>query len=169
MPKLSIDYSKAIIYKIVSNDLNIRDVYVGHTTNFIKRKAGHKTSCNNPNNKSYNLKLYQFIRANNGWDNFKMILVKTVDVENKREAEKIEREVYEELDANLNRNKPFLTDEDIKTYDREQNKKYYELNADKIKECNINNKKNKSKYDKKYYQENASQKKEKMKTIKNKI
>jgi hypothetical protein len=42
MPKKLIDYSKTIIYKIVCNDLNIKDVYVGHTTNFIKSKALHK-------------------------------------------------------------------------------------------------------------------------------
>ena len=49
MPKKDIDYSKTIIYKIVCNDLNITDVYVGHTTNFIKRKARHKYDCNNIN------------------------------------------------------------------------------------------------------------------------
>ncbi len=39
MPKKIIDFSKTIIYKIVCNDLNITDVYVGRTTNFINRKA----------------------------------------------------------------------------------------------------------------------------------
>ena len=38
MPKKNIDYSKTIIYKIVCNDLNIIDVYVGQTTNFTKKK-----------------------------------------------------------------------------------------------------------------------------------
>ena len=37
MPKQIIDYSKNIIYKMVCNDLNVKDVYVGHTTNFINR------------------------------------------------------------------------------------------------------------------------------------
>jgi hypothetical protein len=41
MPKKNINFSKTIIYKIVCNDLTITDVYVGHTTNFIKRKAKH--------------------------------------------------------------------------------------------------------------------------------
>ena len=49
MPKKIIDYSKTIIYKIVCNDLNITDLYIGHTTNFIKRKATHKSNCNNIN------------------------------------------------------------------------------------------------------------------------
>ena len=49
MPKLPIDYSKTIIYKIVCNDTNITDCYVGHTTDITRRKAHHKCSCNNPN------------------------------------------------------------------------------------------------------------------------
>ena len=37
MPKLPIDYSKTIIYKIICCDLNIKDCYVGHTTDFTRR------------------------------------------------------------------------------------------------------------------------------------
>ena len=43
MPRKEIDYSKTVIYKIVCNDLNVKDVYVGHTTDFTKRKATHKS------------------------------------------------------------------------------------------------------------------------------
>ena len=42
MPKLLINYVNTIIYKIVCNDLNVNEVYVGHTTRFIKRKSHHK-------------------------------------------------------------------------------------------------------------------------------
>jgi hypothetical protein len=73
MTKQFIDYTKTIIYKIVCNDLNITDVYVGHTTNFINRKALHKSNCNNINGKSYNLKIYNTIRNNGGWLNWSMI------------------------------------------------------------------------------------------------
>jgi hypothetical protein len=38
MPKTIIDYSKCVMYKIVCNDLEITDIYVGHTTNFTRRK-----------------------------------------------------------------------------------------------------------------------------------
>ena len=38
MPKENIDYSKTIIYKIVCKDINIKDCYVGSTTNFTNRK-----------------------------------------------------------------------------------------------------------------------------------
>ena len=35
-----------VMYKIVCNDLNINDCYVGHTTNFNNRKSDHKYNCN---------------------------------------------------------------------------------------------------------------------------
>ncbi len=47
MPKTKIDYSKTIIYRIVCKDLSITECYVGHTTNFTKRKCQHKNDCNN--------------------------------------------------------------------------------------------------------------------------
>jgi len=42
MPKKEIDYSNTIIYKIVCRDLNIKECYVGHTTNFTKQKTNIK-------------------------------------------------------------------------------------------------------------------------------
>ena len=54
MPKTLINYQDTIIYKICCNDLNVKYVYVEHTTNFIKRKAIHKSSCNNSGGKQYN-------------------------------------------------------------------------------------------------------------------
>ena len=58
MPRKEIDYSKTVIYKIVCNDLNVKDVYVGHTTDFTKRKASHKAVFNCPNHHNYNCLLY---------------------------------------------------------------------------------------------------------------
>ena len=73
MPKKPIDYNNTIIYKIVCNNLDIKDVYVGHTTDFTKRKHQHKHICNNVNSKSHNFKVYNSIRENGGWDNWSMI------------------------------------------------------------------------------------------------
>ena len=47
MPKVEIDYSQTIIYKICCKDPNITDIYIGHTSNFIQRKHNHKTNCCN--------------------------------------------------------------------------------------------------------------------------
>ena len=61
MPRKEIDYSKTVMYKIVCNDLRVKDLYVGHTTDFTKRKNGHKTNCFNVNSKLFNLKVYKCI------------------------------------------------------------------------------------------------------------
>ena len=83
MPKKEIDYSKCVIYKIQHKD-NDALLYVGHTTDFIKRKCNHKTNVKCEPSSKYNLKVYQMIRENGGWDNF---LVKITD---KRKQKRIE-------------------------------------------------------------------------------
>ena len=55
MPKIPIDYSKTIIYKIICND-DPNFLYVGSTTNYVKRKQQHKSTCSNEKDKNYNLK-----------------------------------------------------------------------------------------------------------------
>jgi hypothetical protein len=104
MPKNVIDYSNTIIYKIFCNDENISDLYVGHTTNFPKRKYQHKMSCSNLNNK---YKIYEIIRQNGGWDNWNMIELAKYNCKDHTEARIKEQEHYELLKANLNSLPPF--------------------------------------------------------------
>ena len=118
------DFGKTIMYKIVCNDLNVKECYVGHTINMTKRKCVHKSACNNEKNKSHNLKIYQIIRENGGWSNWSMILVEKFPCEDKHEACKREREIIEELAAKKNKLYRYLTEEDLKEYD----KKYYHIN-----------------------------------------
>jgi len=101
MPKVPIDYSKTIIYKIVCRDLGIKNCYVGHTTNFMKRKIRHKGSCNIRT--SY---VYQFINENGGWENWDMIMIETYPCSNLYEASARERHWMETLNADLNKNSP---------------------------------------------------------------
>jgi hypothetical protein len=42
MPKKNIDYSKTVIYKICCKDLSISNLYIGNTTNLVKRRYQHK-------------------------------------------------------------------------------------------------------------------------------
>ena len=88
MPYKNIDYNNTIIYKLVCNDVNIPDCYVGHTTDFIRRKQLHKSCCNNINCKSYNLNVYKFITGNGGWDNWSMIVIEQYKCNNNLEAQK---------------------------------------------------------------------------------
>lgn len=99
MPKENIDYSNTIIYKIYCIDNTISHVYVGHTTNFIKRKYQHKNCSNNLNNK---LKIYEIIRQNGGWNNWDMVEIAKYNCKNKTEARIKEQYHFEELKATLN-------------------------------------------------------------------
>jgi hypothetical protein len=114
MPKKAIDYSKIIMYKIVCNDLAITDIYVGHTTDFTKRKCNHKTSCYNPNDKKNNLKLYQIIRENGGWTNWSMVQIEEYSCSNSNEAGARERYWYETLNANMNNKVPNRSEKEFK-------------------------------------------------------
>ena len=53
MPRKPIDYSNTYFYKIVCRDLNTKDCYVGHTTDFTKRKSQHKHACCKENDKCH--------------------------------------------------------------------------------------------------------------------
>ena len=129
MPKTAMDYSKCCIYEIKHIE-NESLVYVGHTTNFEKRKGEHKRNCKNENGKAFNLKLYKMLRDNGGWDCFKMIEVEKYPCKDNREAERREDEVIKELKASMNTYKSFLTEEERK----EKEKQYYETNKEYIKE-----------------------------------
>ena len=102
MPKTAINYSSTILYKLCCKDLNIKDLYVGHTTNFTKRKQNHKGRCINENDKKYTLKVYQFIRDNGGWDNWEMIEIEKCSLNDENEAKARERYWIEFLNCTLN-------------------------------------------------------------------
>jgi len=138
MPKTAIDYSKTIIYKIVCKNLDITDTYIGHTTNLIKRRCGHKTTINNIKDKNYNLKVYQYIRENGGWDNFDMIQIEQYSCKNVNEARAKEREYIEFLKPTLNKDIPNRTNKEYRKDNEEHLKKkkkeYREKKKKKIAE-----------------------------------
>jgi hypothetical protein len=127
MPKQDIDYSKGLIYKIVCKDLNVKDLYVGSTTNFEQRKFTHKYACTYSSYKSYNAQVYKFIRDYNGWNNWEMILIQLYPCDSFLALRKKEREIKEQLGATLNEyfpersNKEYLQTEKMKIY-----KKHYQ-------------------------------------------
>ena len=102
MPKDVISYSNTIIYKIFCNDKTVTDIYVGHTTNFIKRKYQHKNLCN----KGKKLKIYNLIQENGGWDNWTMIEIAKYNCQDVTEARIREHEHYDLLNPSLNLIKP---------------------------------------------------------------
>lgn len=158
MPKKTIDYSKTIMYKIVHNDLTITSIYIGHTTDFTKRKYSHKHNCYNEKRPHYNLKVYQMIRDKGGWNEWNMILIEEFPCKNSLEACKRERELYEEYHANLNTLRPYISKEEYKEEYLEQHKQYYEENKEQIleqkKQYYEENKQKMLERDKQYYEAN---------------
>ena len=130
------DYSKAIIYKLCCKDPNIKDIYIGSTCNFIKRKSAHKCHCNKETHNDYNTYKYQFIRDNGGWCNWIMVMVKEFSCENKRQLESEERKQIEELKPTLNHNVPTRTPKEYKqahmTFYQKYNKEYRLENKQKL-------------------------------------
>ena len=162
MPRTPMNYKNTVIYKIVCDDVDITECYVGHTTNFNKRKCGHKSRCNNINGKSYNFNVYKFIRLHGGWDNWSMIEIEKHSCDNKNEAEKRERYFIETLKAKLNSKMPSMTRKETQDKYHEANrdiinekhKEYCIKNSDKIKAYRERTKESKKITDKIYYELN---------------
>ena len=106
MPKKDIDYSNTIIYKIACNDIDNKEVYIGHTTNFVQRKHAHKQSCLNEKSANYKCKLYEVIRNNGGWNNWKMEIISFFNCKDHYEARQREQEYFVSLNATLNSIEP---------------------------------------------------------------
>lgn len=113
MPRKEIDYSKALIYKIVCRDLSVTDLYVGSTTDLCRRRACHKSKCNNPNAQNYNLSVYQFIREHGGWNAWDVVMIELFPCESKIELHSRERHFIELLGATLNSNVPTRTQKEL--------------------------------------------------------
>jgi hypothetical protein len=127
MPRKPIDYSKTIIYKLVCNDVEVTELYVGSTTNFRNRKNGHKSKCHNSNSSEHYFKVYQFIRNNGGFKNWSMIVIEKYPCDDKLEGKQRKRYFIEKLHATLNKQIPSRTKTqyclDYKDYLLEQKRK----------------------------------------------
>jgi hypothetical protein len=163
------------------DDYNNDNIYIGSCCNFVRRKCCHKSACNSPNYKNHNLKVYQFIRENGGWNAWVMTKIIDYACNSKSDLNIMERRYIDEYKSKLNCIIPTRTQQEyrndykdkIKEYQKEyreenpdkiaeRHKKYYNQNADKIKEIkkkyNQQNAdkiaKHKKKYSKQYYLEN---------------
>lgn len=147
MPLNAINYQNTIIYKLCCKNPEITDIYIGHTTNFVKRKQGHKQSCKDVNNNAYNTYKSIFIRNNGGFENWDMIEIEKFKCNDKYEAEKHERKYIDELKPTLNTlmpmNKYYASNEKEyavkykeEHYEKLQlyNQSYYEANKSRTEE-----------------------------------
>jgi hypothetical protein len=97
MPKQNINHENCLIYKITCKDEKCKDVYVGQTTDIIRRTNGHKSGANKKDKF-----LYDIINENGGWSNWKLDVVEKYPCKSKQEI--LDREQYwiNNLQANLN-------------------------------------------------------------------
>lgn len=122
------DYSKGCIYMIKKqDDYNNDNIYIGSCCNFVRRKCCHKSACNSPNYKNHNLKVYQFIRENGGWNAWVMTKIIDYACNSKSDLNIMERRYIDEYKSKLNIQIPTRT---LKQYSN----KYYLQNKDKITE-----------------------------------
>jgi hypothetical protein len=152
MPYKLSNYNNSKIYKIEHLE-KPELVYIGSTTQFNRRKASHKRACYNETGSVYNLKLYDMMRANGGWNEFKMMVIKEYPCINKTELLIEEEKHRKEYQATLNQIKAYRTEEEAKQYyeaNKEKYKEYYEANKEKYKEYYEANKEDKQEYQKHY-------------------
>ncbi len=108
MPRKAANYQNGIQYKIVCKDPAITDCYNGSCCSLKDRKKNHKSKSCNPSDKSYNLKVYRFIREHGGWDNWTFIQLEVFSCNSKQELVAREREIFDILKPTLNTNSPTL-------------------------------------------------------------
>jgi hypothetical protein len=107
MPRHAIDYSKTIIYRIKCLDEIITDFYIGHTTDFNRRRNQHKNNIG-----KYDYSLYKCIIENGGWDNWIMEEIECVSCKDVYEALKREDYWYDFLQPKLNMSRPNRNEEE---------------------------------------------------------
>lgn len=132
------NYSKTHIYKLCCKNTDITDIYIGHTTNFTRRKQDHKKKTNNPNDEAYNRKVYTFIRNNGGFENWDMIQIEEFNANNTIEARARERYWIEQMKPSLNCDIPNRTTKEYFKDNKEvlakKNKEYREENKEVLAE-----------------------------------
>ena len=63
------------VYELCHKTDKTLNFYIGSTEDLNQRESEHKSDCNNPNSKKYNSPKYQYIRDNEGWENYEMIKI----------------------------------------------------------------------------------------------
>jgi len=157
-----VNYQKSCIYKLCCNDLNIKDIYIGSTTNFTKRKMSHKLAYFGKTESNKKCKVYEFIRNNGGWENWIMVEIKKFSCNSKRELHTEERRMIEKFESTLNSVIPTRTQKEYqknkrengtrRSYEKEYEKKNKEILKEKKRLYYLKNKEKIKLQQKKYYE-----------------
>ena len=120
-----------IIYKICCDDLP-EFIYVGSTKSFRNRKSSHKKDYNKGDTK----KLYTTIRENGGWDKWRMVILEDIGEVSLTQARIKEEEHRVNLNANLNSQRCFRTEEEKKIQHNKVANEWSKNNKEKVLETN---------------------------------
>jgi hypothetical protein len=104
---------------LACRDPLVTEIYVGSTCRVPDRRCQHRNTCNNASQQNHNLNVYQYIRANGGWNNFELLVIEQIDYTHKHELLLRERHHLEQLKATLNKQVPGRTREEILAYHKE--------------------------------------------------
>ena len=109
MEDVDIMYENAVIYMMKHKTDDKKEYYIGSSYEFKQRCRAHKSYCNNQNSKQYNLKVYQYIRENGGFDEWDIILLYDYPCKNKNELELEEQRAVKKYKSTLNTQIPCRT------------------------------------------------------------
>lgn len=171
-----VKYEHSTIYKLCCKNPEIKDEYIGSTTNFSRRKCQHKSACNTETGTSYNMTVYKCIRDNGGFDNWDMIEIEKYSATDKKDLHKRERYWIETLKPSLNQCVPTRTKNEFYEENKEfvlaHQKIYYERNkeiiAERGKEYREKNKEHLAEKKREYYERNKERLKENFKEYREK-
>ncbi len=119
------------IYKIVCKDPTITDFYIGSTTNFKRRCNDHRYAYEE---QKTNRKVYEFIRNNGKFDNWKIIIIEQYPCDDLKQLHIRERYWIETLKSTLNTFLPYYTPEEKKERQKLRSTKSYKANKIRLKE-----------------------------------
>jgi hypothetical protein len=86
MPRKQIDYSKTVFYKVACLDQNVREVFVGFTTNIAQRKHTLKRACAFLSQTKHSATFGETVRKNGGWENWRMEIIEIKSCKDQNEA-----------------------------------------------------------------------------------
>jgi len=111
---------KYILYKITIADYT----YIGSTRDWQQRQYSHKSDCLNANSLKYNLKLYQTIRENGGWDAIEKSPIEEYECNGPIQARIREEHWRREYNAQMNTRRAHRTREERNDYNRDYRHEY---------------------------------------------
>ena len=119
---------KYILYKITIADYT----YIGSTRDWIQRQYRHKSDCLNANSPAHNLKLYQTIRENGGWDAIEKSPIEEYECDGPVQARIREEHWRREYNAQMNAIRAHRTEEQRIDYNRDYATEYNAAHREEI-------------------------------------